>query len=56
MIVAIEPMPIASAAGSVWSSPAKKSRTAGMKFSASTENPNSFGSWSTITVTAMPAR
>ena len=55
-IVAIEPMPIASAAGSVSSSPATKSRTAGIRFSASTENPNSFGSWATITVTAMPAR
>ena len=56
MIVAIEPMPIASAAGSVWSSPATKSRTAGMKFSARPRTRTASGAGATITVTAMPAR
>ena len=43
-ISASEPTPIASAVAFVSSSPATKSRTAGMKLSASTENPSSWGS------------
>ena len=55
-ISASEPTPTASAAAFVSSSPSTKPRTAGMRFSASTENPNSFGSCATMTVTAMPIR
>ena len=50
------PTPMASAVALVSSRPATKSRTAGMKLSASTENPNSLGSCATMTVTAMPIR
>ena len=51
-----DPTPMASAVALVSSSPATKSRSAGIRFSASTEKPNSFGSCATTTVTAMPIR
>ena len=55
-ITARQPAPNASAVGSVSSRPLMNSRTAPMKSSASTEKPNSLGSWETITVRAIPAR
>lgn len=51
-------IPTARAAGMVSpaSTPVMKPRASATKPSASTENPNSFGSWPTMTVRAMPLR
>ena len=55
-ISASDATPMARAVALVSSSPVTKSRTLGMKLSDSTENPKSFGSCATMTVTAMPMR
>ena len=46
--------PIASAVVLVWSSPSRNALISSKNPSASVENPNSFGSWPTMMVTARP--
>ena len=57
-MTAIEPSPRASAVGLVSpsSTPCRNARASWMTLSPDTENPNSLGSWPTMTVSAMPCR